>query len=220
MQPEAILQAGAELCQNGNLTGGIAKFREALKCNPRPGTRMILNHNLALALSVEGGVVWGPGGRVPVNNDNVAFLDEALERWSEVCKIYQKEVERTSEEEEFSCEPSLKEYMKIASNNGFAISVKIDKFRSSGIYEHEKQEKKSGCFIATACYGSYAAPEVLVLRQFRDEVLLESMGGRSFVRFYYTVSPPIARFIQRREKLKEWVRYYLVSRIVRMIDKG
>ena len=81
-------------------------------------------------------------------------------------------------------------------------------------------EKKGGCFIATACFGSFDAPEVLVLRQFRDVVLLESMAGRAFVLFYYTVSPPIARFIQKREKLKGWVRFFLVSRIVKMIDKG
>ena len=89
----------------------------------------------------------------------------------------------------------------------------------TGIAESE-QEKKGGCFIATACYGSYAAPEVLVLRQFRDEVLLDSKAGRAFVQLYYTVSPPIARFILKREKLKECVRFFIVSRIVKMINKG
>ena len=32
-------------------------------------------------------------------------------------------------------------------------------------------EKTDACFIATACYGNYNAPEVLALRQFRDEKL-------------------------------------------------
>jgi hypothetical protein len=101
---------------------------------------------------------------------------------------------------------------------GKAIDGKT-KVAQTGISESE-QEKKSGCFIATACYGSYTAPEVLVLRQFRDEVLLDSKAGRAFVRLYYTISPPIAKFIIKREKLKGCIRFFIVSRIVKMINKG
>jgi hypothetical protein len=39
-------------------------------------------------------------------------------------------------------------------------------------------EKESGCFIATAVYGSYSAPEVAVLRHFRDEILLNGLLGK------------------------------------------
>ncbi|CAN5152039.1 hypothetical protein BH09BAC5_BH09BAC5_27900 [soil metagenome] len=48
----------------------------------------------------------------------------------------------------------------------------------------------SGCYVATMVYGSYDAPEVLVLRRFRDEKLNHSKAGRAFVRWYYRWSPP------------------------------
>jgi hypothetical protein len=55
-----------------------------------------------------------------------------------------------------------------------------------------KAEKKSGCFIATAVYGDYEAPEVVTLRRWRDDELLRAPMGRAAVWVYYRVSPPVA----------------------------
>jgi len=46
--------------------------------------------------------------------------------------------------------------------------------------------KGSACFIATAVYGDINAPEVQVLRNFRDRVLMESELGRKLIDFYYS----------------------------------
>ena len=66
-----------------------------------------------------------------------------------------------------------------------------------------------GCFIATAAFGSYLAPEVMTLREFRDQCLLTSDYGRAFVDWYYRVSPSVAAFIAEDETLKGAVRWGL-----------
>ncbi len=62
------------------------------------------------------------------------------------------------------------------------------------------------CFIATAAYGSGLAPEVMVLREFRDRYLLTNRPGQAFVEWYYAVSPPAAAFIAEHESLRAAVR--------------
>jgi len=62
------------------------------------------------------------------------------------------------------------------------------------------------CFIATAAYGSGLAPEVAVLREFRDRYLLTNRAGQAFVDWYYAVSPPAAAFIAEHDSLKTAVR--------------
>ncbi|HHT64444.1 MAG TPA: hypothetical protein GXZ75_12280 [Clostridia bacterium] len=66
-----------------------------------------------------------------------------------------------------------------------------------------------GCFIATAAYGSYLDAHVQVLRDFRDDVLLETSWGKAFVAWYYRNSPPIAALIAENEPLRLAVRAVL-----------
>ncbi|MCK5557952.1 MAG: hypothetical protein KAJ01_06215, partial [Candidatus Hydrogenedentes bacterium] len=65
------------------------------------------------------------------------------------------------------------------------------------------------CFIATAAYGTPAAKEISVLRDFRDKYLLTNRAGAACVRAYYRLSPPVARFIAARQPLRAAVRVVL-----------
>ncbi len=65
------------------------------------------------------------------------------------------------------------------------------------------------CFIATAAFGSEIDPHVETLRKFRNQFLLTSGAGRSFVRFYYMISPELAKAIEHRPWLRAAVRTVL-----------
>ncbi len=77
----------------------------------------------------------------------------------------------------------------------------------------EMQQKSSnggGCLIATATYGSELAPQVQMLREIRDNSLLQTQSGQSFMsgfnQFYYSFSPTIADYERQNPVFKEAVK--------------
>ena len=79
--------------------------------------------------------------------------------------------------------------------------------------------QKEGCYIATAVYGDYNAPEVLVLRKFRDNVLKRSSLGRLFIKAYYAISPRLACKLKSNTFLNSKIKLIL-DRIVTIIDEN
>lgn len=117
--------------------------------------------------------------------------------------------------------PELQKYTRIALENyerapayeqqGFRNDKDIDAFRKYVVAIDQASAKKSGCFIATAAYGSRLASEVVILIRFRDETLLESKVGSYFVEIYYLIAPPLASLISRSRFLKGTGRQLLLA---------
>ena len=67
-----------------------------------------------------------------------------------------------------------------------------------------------GCLIATATFGTELAPEVQQLRELRDNTLLQTESGSSFMsgfnQFYYSFSPTIADWERQNPIFKETVK--------------
>lgn len=78
------------------------------------------------------------------------------------------------------------------------------------------QSDGGGCYIATAVYGSYDAPEVLTLRSFRDQVLQKHCLGRWFIKAYYFLSPPITKRLKNARRINNLVRAALDRLVIRL----
>nr|WP_237087709.1 Ig domain-containing protein [Nitrosopumilus piranensis] len=72
------------------------------------------------------------------------------------------------------------------------------------------ESKGGGCLIATAAYGSEMAPQVQLLREIRDNQLLNTNSGTSFMtgfnQLYYSFSPHIADMQRENPMFKEAVK--------------
>jgi len=71
-------------------------------------------------------------------------------------------------------------------------------------------EEGGGCLIATAAYGSELAPQVQLLREIRDNQLMNTESGSAFMgtfnELYYTFSPYIADYERENPLFKEAVK--------------
>ena len=74
-----------------------------------------------------------------------------------------------------------------------------------------------GCLIATATYGSEMAPQVLQLRELRDNQLLNTESGNQFMGtfndIYYSFSPAIADMERENPMFKEAVKLAITPMI-------
>ena len=83
----------------------------------------------------------------------------------------------------------------------------------AGTKTTEPETTGGGCLIATAAFGSELAPQVQQLRELRDNTVLQTESGTSFMagfnQFYYSFSPVIADYERENPAFKEVVKLTL-----------
>ena len=125
-------------------------------------------------------------------------------------------------EEQWKTMLCLKDDMFIMTGNNFGESKlvmkqilnKIDDTLSLPKIENSKG---GGCLIATATYGSELAPQVQLLRELRDNQLLNTESGTGFMGkfndIYYSFSPTIADYERENPLFKEAVKIAITPMI-------
>lgn len=80
-----------------------------------------------------------------------------------------------------------------------------------------KSEPDGGCLIATATYGTELAPQVQLLREIRDNQLLNTESGKIFMGMfndvYYSFSPIIADYERENPLFQQAVRVFITPMI-------
>jgi len=101
--------------------------------------------------------------------------------------------------------PALENALETLEINGIKVNEPEPAFAfpSSG-------DNGGGCLIATATFGSELAPQVQMLREIRDNSLLQTESGSAFMesfnQFYYSFSPTIADLERENPVFKEAVK--------------
>ena len=83
-----------------------------------------------------------------------------------------------------------------------------------------RRKNSSGCYIATAVYGSYDCPQVWTLRRYRDEILSSTWYGRLFIRCYYAISPTLVRIFGNTIWFKKIWKKRLDNMVLSLQAKG
>ena len=90
----------------------------------------------------------------------------------------------------------------------FTINVGED-----GSSYYENTSEGGGCLIATAAFGSEMSPQVQQLRELRDNVVMQTTSGHTFMtgfnQVYYSFSPYVADFERENIVFKETVKVAL-----------
>jgi len=116
--------------------------------------------------------------------------------------------------------PKLKEineWFRKEGSNAPVLDIILKEYDSNYVAPPAKT-----CFIATETYGSPLAPEVTLLRQFRDSYLEKSFVGNVFINIYYHISPGVARIISKRKCLRAITKQILkpIIYLVKVIYQG
>jgi len=192
---KSMLMNADMLVADGNLESAVKKYKEALAVKPNCHEAWwgLYVCNSAFDRYYNYQDKYGNSGPLTKASIMASTIDKYANRAIEYAPADMKEVYKS----------------KISGEMAFIESVRngsADR-RTGG---------KSGCYIATAVYGSYTCNEVMTLRRYRDDYLAKHLWGRAFIKFYYAVGPTMAKIIKKDSVLGRRIRKYLDNKVDRL----
>ena len=155
-----------------------------------------------------------PGAYAELTPENVGEFPyfDMIHPWMQGTIIVQEAGDKThSEMETHTEEPAIVE--EVVEEPAIVEEVVEEPAASP----QESSEEGGGCLIATAAYGSELAPQVQMLREIRDNQLMNTESGSAFMttfnELYYSFSPTIADMERESPVFKEIVKAGLTPMI-------
>ena len=151
----------------------------------------------------------------PENVGEFAYFD-MIHPWMQGTIIVQEGGDKIHSEKETHTEEVVEEPVKVEEvmKNLAAVEQVVEEPVAA---PQESSEEGGGCLIATATYGSELAPQVQMLREIRDNQLMNTESGSAFMttfnEAYYSFSPYIADLERESPVFKEIVKAGLTPMI-------
>ncbi len=147
-----------------------------------------------------------PEAKIVTEKEILETLEEKLERI--------KAANEAKSSQEIKVDETFEETLKEESVTDYVPEPEMD---AEPVVEQamdqKAEEEGGGCLIATAAFGSEMAPQVQLLREIRDNQLMNSNSGilfmSAFNQFYYSFSPYIADLERDSPIFKETVKITL-----------
>ncbi len=94
--------------------------------------------------------------------------------------------------------------IKMLQQHGADQNIKNNegKIPSRTLFESRIPKLLKDCFVATVAYGSCDHPDLDILRDVRDHILVRTAPGRAFIAWYYRKGPKLAQFIANHPALR------------------
>ena len=161
----------------------------------------------------------------PENVGEFTYFD-MIHPWMQGTIIVQDGGDKTHSEKEIHTEEVVDEPVKVEEVVDEPVKVE-EVMKNLAVVEQvveepvaapqESSEEGGGCLIATAAYGSELAPQVQMLREIRDNQLMNTESGSAFMtsfnEAYYSFSPYIADMEREHPMFKETVKLAITPMI-------
>ncbi|MDC4212505.1 MAG: peptidylprolyl isomerase [Candidatus Nitrosopumilus limneticus] len=151
---------------------------------------------------------------IPENVGEFPYFD-MIHPWMQGTIIVQEATEKTHEKMETHSEVAEETVVEEQVVEETVVEEQV--VEETVVATQESEENGGGCLIATATYGSELAPQVQLLREIRDNSLLQTESGSAFMGtfndIYYTFSPTIADYERESPIFKEAVKLTITPMI-------